>query len=268
MRTGLCALALWSAPGVRARAQERPEPQLLLTIFGGASGGTRLYDGLRQPVALIEDPTATDTFDLGRRLSAALIFGASATYFPSPQFGLSGEIAFLGLGRDDDCSMVYTDPVPASAGFNRQVCEDIAGTGGSASTMAFYVGALYRIAPRGAIAPYLRVQGGLSTRSGSTVEVTGRYVDESGLVRNRLVIEDPDPESVDPSASFGLGFMVAFAAGYQARLEVRDHLLFVNRVVGAADALAQAPTEKVLVHSPGLVLMLDIVLEQKRGRRY
>lgn len=265
---GLCALALWSVPGVSARAQERPEPQLLLTIFGGASGGTPLYNGLRQPVALIEDPTATDTFELGRRLSPAIIFGASTTYFPTPHFGLSGEIAFLGLGRDDDCSMAYTDPVPASAGFNRQVCDDIRATGGSASTVVFYVGALYRIAPRGAIKPYLRVQGGISTRNSSTVEVSGRFVDESGSVNNRLVIEDPDPGGVDPSASFGLGFMVAFAAGYQARLEVRDHLLFVSRVTGAADRFAQAPTEQILIHSPGLVLMLDIVLEQKRGRRY
>ena len=270
-RTGralLGALALASTAGVGARAQERPEPQLLLTIFGGASGGATLFSGLRQPFTLIEDPAATDTLLLGRRLSPAILFGASTTYFPTPHFGLSGEIAFLGLGRDDTCSMAYTDPTPASAGFNTQMCDDIASQGGSASTIAFYVGALYRIAPRGGIKPYLRVQGGIATRNSSTVELTGRFVDELGMLRNRLVIDDPDPSSLDPSASFGLGFMLAFAAGYQARLEFRDHLLFANQVTGPANDFGQAPTERTLIHSPGLVLMLDIVLEQKRGRRY
>jgi hypothetical protein len=264
----LGALALALAPGVAARAQERPQPQLLLTIFGGASGGETLYSGLRQPLTLIEDPGATDTLDLGRRLSPAIIFGASTTYFPTPHLGLSGEMAFLGLGRDDICRMAHTDPTPLNAGFNRQMCDDIAGKGGSASTIAFYLGALYRFVPRGGITPYLRAQGGISTRSSSTVEVTGRFVDEMGIVRNRLVIGDPDPSSLDPSASFGLGFMLAFAPGYQARLEFRDHMLFVNRVTGPADDFGVAPIERTLIHSPGLVLMLDIVLEQKRGRRY
>ena len=266
----LGALALGFVPGARAgtSAQERPEPQLLLTIFGGASGGATLYSGLRQPLTLIEDPAAADTLDLGRRLSPAIMFGASTTYFPTPHFGLSAEIAFLGLGRDDTCAMAYTDPTLASAGFNSQMCDDIAGTGGSASTIAFYVGALYRIAPRGGIKPYLRAQGGITTRNSSTVELSGRFVDGSGIVRNRLVIADPDAGGVDPSASFGLGFMLAFAPGYQARLEFRDHLLFVDRVNGPANVFGQAPTERVLVHSPGLVLMLDIVLERKRGRRY
>jgi hypothetical protein len=82
------------------------------------------------------------------------------------------------------------------------------------------------------------------------------------------VIDDPDPGSLAPSASFGLGVMVPFAAGYQARLEFRDHLLTVNRITAPANALGQAPTESMLSHNVGLVIMLDIVLEQRRGRRY
>jgi hypothetical protein len=62
--------------------------------------------------------------------------------------------------------------------------------------------------------------------------------------------------------------MVPFAPGYQVRLEFRDQLLFLRRVSGPADALAEAQTERMLVNSFGLALMLDIVLEQKRGRRY
>ncbi|MDH4043499.1 MAG: hypothetical protein OEW06_03490 [Gemmatimonadota bacterium] len=241
---------------------------MILTVFGGAMGGATLYSGLRQPLALLEDPSATDTLDLGRRLAPAISFGASATYFPSPHLGLSGEIVFMGFGLDDTCSMVYTDPSTLRRGYNEQMCNDIAGKSGSASTIAFYVGGLYRIAPRGGIKPYLRVQAGITTRASSTVELSGRFLDETGVVRDRLVIGDPDASSLDPSVGFGLGFMLPIAAGYQVRLEFRDHLLYANRVTGPADALERAPTERTLVNSLGLVLMLDIVLEQKRGRRY
>jgi hypothetical protein len=268
VRVVLCTLALGSGPGAGVRAQERPEPQLLLTIFGGVSGGASLYSGLRQPLTLIEDPAAADTLQLGSRISPAVVFGASTTYFPSPYIGLSGEITYLGLGRDDTCTMVYVDPTLASNGYNRQMCDDIAGQSGSASIIAFYAGALFRMAPRGGIKPYLRAQGGITTRNSSTVEVSGRFVDEFGILRNRLVIDDPDPGSLDFSASLGVGFMLAFAPGYQARIEFRDHLLSADRVTGLANDFGQATTERTRVHSLGLVLMLDIVLEQKRGRRY
>lgn len=260
-----CALGL---PTARLDAQTRPEPQLLLTIFGGASGGASLFSDIRQPLTRIEDPVGVDTLALGRRLSPAILFGASTTYFPSPHLGLSAEIAFLGLGRDDSCSLVYLDPALPGRGYNGQMCDDIAGKGGAASTIAFYLGALYRIAPRGGVKPYVRAQAGFTTRNSSTVELSGRFVDELGVLRNRLVMGDPDPSDFNPSASFGLGFMLAFAPGYPARVEFRDHVLYADRATAAANALAVAPIERTMVHSLGLVLMLDIVLEQKRGRRY
>jgi len=85
---------------------------------------------------------------------------------------------------------------------------------------------------------------------------------------SRLIIEDPGLSSVEPSAQFGLGVMVPFAAGYQARLEFRDRLLLVDRITGPANALGRAATERTTINSLGLVIMLDIVLEQRRGRRY
>jgi hypothetical protein len=177
-------------------------------------------------------------------------------------------MVFLGPGLDDDCTMVYTAPSPLQADDNEEACSDIAATGRIASTIAFSVGGLYRIAPRGAVKPYLRAQAGITLRSGTTVEVSGRFVDAQGVVRSRLVIADPNHGTLNPTASFGAGVMVPFAPGYQVRLEFRDQLLFLRRVSGPADALAEAQTERMLVNSFGLALMLDIVLEQKRGRRY
>lgn len=268
-RALLLALALGWLPGGGAGAQTRSEPQLLLTIFGGASGGATLFRGIRQPLARpIQGPAVVDTLELGRRLSPAILFGASTTYFPTPHIGLSAEITFLALGRDDTCSMAYNDPALPGRGYDDQICDDIAGKGGSASTIAFYLGAMYRVAPRDGIKPYVRAQAGFTTRNSSTVELTGRFVDELGALRTRLVMGDPDPNDFTPSASFGVGAMLAFAPGYQFRLEFRDHLLLVDRAAGPAVGFGVVPTDRTLVHSLGLALMLDIVLEQKRGRRY
>lgn len=266
--TVLAAGALLGPPASVADAQTRSEPQLLLTLLGGATTGPTLYSGLRQPLVLLEDPFSTDTVELGRRLSPAITLGASATYFPRPHFGLTAEISFLGFGRDDTCSLVYVDPTEARAGFNEQMCDNIAAGSGSGSTIAFEAGGLLRLFPRGAVKPYLRVQGGIAARNTSTVELVGSFVDEGGVRRANLIIADPGVSAVKPTAMFGAGVMLPFATGYQARLEIRDRLLLVDRVVGPANALAQAPIGTRMHHTAALVLMLDIVLEQKRGRRY
>jgi hypothetical protein len=267
-RALLPALVIAGWPWGAVTAQTRPEPQLLLTILGGVSTGTTLYGNLRQRLNLIEDPAAIDTVALGRRLSTGILIGASTTFFPSAHVGLTAEMLFHGPGLDDDCTVVHRAPSPIQDGYNEAVCSDIAATGRVASTIAFSVGGLYRIAPRGGVKPYVRAQAGITLRNGSTVEVTGRFLDAQSVVRSRVVIADPDARALHPTASIGAGVMVPFAPGYQVRLEGRDQLLFVRRVTGPADALAIAPTERILVHSIGLVLMLDIVLEQKRGRRY
>jgi hypothetical protein len=262
----LCGAAL--ATTSPSAAQQRSEPQLLLTIFGGAAAGGNLWSIDRQPLVLLEDEASIDTIALDRAITPGVSLGASATYFPSPHFGLSGEIVFLGFGRDDSCRFVYTDPSPARAGYNEQICADLTQTEGAASTFGFYIGGLYRVAPRGPVKPYLRALVGFTSRSSSTVEVTGRFTDGDGITRARLIILDPDPGAFTASAGFGAGVMIPFAAGYQARLEFRDNLVVMDRVTGPANALAVAPTDTRLLHSWALFFMLDIVLEQRRGRRY
>jgi hypothetical protein len=83
-----------------------------------------------------------------------------------------------------------------------------------------------------------------------------------------LIIRDDDPGGFNASAGVGAGFMIPIGAGYQARLEFRDNLVLIERVTGPADFLAVAPTDTKLIHSLSLFIMLDIVLEQRRGRRY
>lgn len=265
-RAGLVCLLLACA-AAPAGAQRRPQPQLLLTIFGGVASGAYLWEINRQPFAREDDATTLDTLRLSRRLASALTLGASATLFPGPNLGFTGEIAYLGFDLDDTCQMTYTDPALVNQGETALVCGDITRVGASAVTLAFSLGAIYRVAPRGFASPYVRAQAGISARSSSTVEMQGRYT-RNGQPFTRLVIGDPAGGAVNPTAAVGVGVMIPFAPGYQARLELRDHLLFVRRAAGPADNLLVPPTTTELAHSVGLLLKIDIVLEQRRGRRY
>jgi hypothetical protein len=45
-------------------------------------------------------------------------------------------------------------------------------------------------------------------------------------------------------------------------------MTLLERITGPASNVAIAPTERFLHHAVGLLVGLDVVLEQKRGRRY
>ena len=250
-----------------ARGQEGPQSRLMLSLFGGISTGSSLWTVNRQPV--FNNLGNTDTVRLVRRLQPGIMFGASGTLFPSPYFGVHGEIAFLGLGLENRCQMIFTDPAVGNLGYTVDACDDITTTDGSATTGAFFVGAVARAAPRGFASPFLRVMGGITTRSSSTSEVVGRYLNSSGTVTGLVIINDPDGGGISPAFAVAAGVMIALGPGYQLRLEIRDHLLMVDRLTGPADPLTLlAPSENALKHNFALTVGLDIVLEQRRGRRY
>jgi hypothetical protein len=265
-RFALCLTLLLALPPTAASAQRRAQPNLLLTIFGGLTTGSPLWVVGHQPLSLIQDPTLFDTLRLTRALEPGVSLGASAAYFSSPHFGITGEIFFMGLGLDDGCRLIYRAP-PADT-LNLQTCEDISEHGGSASTVAFAVGAVYRFSPRGFAAPYLRAQGGLTARSISTVEMVGMFTDADGNTQTRLVVADPHHHTLFPTLSAGLGVLVPVSAGYQVGLEIRDNLLFLQAATGPSTVFAETPTKTVLKHGFSFLVRFDIVLEHKRGRRY
>jgi hypothetical protein len=267
MRLFLAGLLVALGAAAPAAAQTQSQPQLLLTIFGGVSTGSSLWQIDRQPFARRDDPATFDTLRLTRGLQSAITLGASATMFPGPNLGITGEIVYLGYDFDDGCELAYVDPALINAGEAAAICSDVNRLGASAATLAFTAGLLYRFASRAFASPYLRAQAGITARSGSTVEMQGRFILDDAP-QTRLVIDDPRGGAVNPTAAFGLGVMIPIARGYQVRLEVRDHLLFVREATGPAAALLVPPTATKLVHSVGLLIKLDIVLEQRRGRRY
>jgi hypothetical protein len=262
------ALALLGAPP--AAAQERSEPRLLLSAFGGVAGGRRLWTVNRQPLFVLDTEASPqyDTLRLARNIRPGIVLGFSATLFRSPAFGATAEMVFLGMSTDDQCSIVAEPPPADPLARNAGLCADINSSSVSPTTVGFFVGVTYRAFSRGFASPYLRAQAGIGARSGSTILTEGAYLGAGAVIRRRAVIQETASSSVAPSAGLALGVMVPLSAGHQARLELRDQVLPVKRVTGAANGLGVAPTGTVLVHSVALTAGIDIVLERRRGRRY
>lgn len=119
------------------------------------------------------------------------------------------------------------------------------------------------------MSPYLRVQAGVAALSGNLVSMVGSFID-GGSRLERIVVNDPSSSRLGPSVGAAAGLMIPAGAGNQLRFELRDQILFPRRVTGpAADVnRATAPTGSFALHNAALTVAFDVVLEQKRGRRY
>lgn len=249
-----------------AEGQTRPEPRLMFSLFGGISNGSSLFEVPVQPFFVPETaPTLYDTLALRRNITSAPTIGMNATLFGSANFGLTAEIVYLGLRTDDTCEMLFAYPDPQKK--NQQVCDDITARVRTVSNVGVSLGGAYRMSSRGAVSPYARLQGGVGIRSLSIVQMSGRFV-TGGTAVDRLVIRDDSKTAVSPMFVGAVGVMFAVASGYQIRAEVRDQLVRLERPTGPADDQARANKEGFWSHVPSLVFGFDIVLEQKRGRRY
>jgi len=264
-----CCAFLLARPAA-VLTQAGPEPTMILTLFGGASTGHRLWHIGVQPLCTLGTCSTGspqyDTLELTRNISSSIVIGAAGTYFRSPHVGIEGEIFFLGLPFDDTCRPVYLNPDPDA--IDQQVCDNISAASLSTSAISFYGGLVFRASPRHAISPYVRAGLGLVTYSGGTIELSGPFLDGTGTVRSRAIIVDDHPKSSSFSFTTAIGFTTRISPGYQFRLEAHDAIVPLRRAVGAADRLGQAPTALRTYHRLVLTMGLDVVLERKRGRRY
>lgn len=259
----IVCLAVGTAVTLAAPADaQRPEPRIFVSVFGGVAGSGNLWSVSRQPLAVLGAPSVFDTLAVSRRLSTGITAGITVAYFRTPHFGLSLEGTYLGLGVDDDCQ-----PFTGTSTANAEVCNDIQARGARSTTAVFSAGPTVRIAPRSVVSPYARVNVGLSVRSASVIEMAGRFATGGGIAE-RVLIEDDNTTTINPTFLGAVGVAVPISPGYQFRMEFRDHLLRLQRVTGPADAFAMAPTEGFFKHTLALVVGLDIILEQRRGRRY
>jgi hypothetical protein len=254
------AVLLSVGPTVRpSDAQVGPEPNLVLTLFGGAVTGGNIWTIERQPVCLMPSCSPYDTLRLARDLSSSITIGVAMSYFLTPKFGIQGEVAYLGLPLRDACAVV-------GAGTQRtaEVCGNIQGASHTTGSVSFLASALFRVIPRASLSPYLRAGWGVVTIDQSTIDVAGP--DASGQVYQ--VIRDDSPRRLALSLVFGGGVTFALGPGYQFRLEVRDVVAGFERMTGAADNLGFPPIGSRSYHHLALSMGLDVVLERKRGRRY
>lgn len=253
-----------------ANAQTGSQPKLVLTIFGGVATGNSLWSVARQPYCL---PVGTctssslhDTLRLTRDLSSSLIVGAGATYFQSAHLGFTLEVYHLGLPLDDGCTGLFYNPDPPD-NRNEQLCNSITSSSPSTSAIALFAGVVLRAASSQAISPYVRGSAGVLSYSSGTVEMSGVFF-SNNTTSSRAVIIDDKPKKGAVTVQAAAGLTAQLNPGYQVRLEIRDVLVPLEHVTGAADALGRAPTTTRVHHRIALTLGLDVVLEKKRGRRY
>jgi hypothetical protein len=258
----LLAVTLSSAP---LTAQERSQARLILTVNAGVVFGGSLWSLPEQPVATIGVAGSFDTLSITRRLTSGLAAGLTASLFTSKHLGFTFEAIYLGQNIDDDCTVV-TELDPRQR--NSQVCRSITAKETSAATSGFYVGGVYRFTPAGSIMPFIRLQGGISIRGSSVIEVSGVFIDEFGNVQDRVVIQDTEGATIAPSLGIAAGMVIPISPGYQVMLEIRDHIIRMQRVTGPALMGQPPPTEGFYDHAVAVTVGFSIVLEKKRGRRY
>jgi hypothetical protein len=255
-----------------AAAQTGSQSNLVLTIFGGTVFGHSLWTVDRQPISVLDASGRYDTLRLSRTINSSLVLGASATYFPSRHLGLHAEVSYMGLPIDSDCAPVFLNP-DSSGGFtdlrrNGQMCDDIRAQASSGGGIAIFGGVTLRAAARRSISPYVRGNLGLVNLSRSTIDMAGAFVDASGSLEVRQVIADPNPRRTSLLLGMGVGFTSPLGPGYQFRLEMRDVVTSLDRLVGPVNALGIGPRATRWYHHVALTLGLDVVMEKSRGRRY
>ena len=264
MRTFSVILAAVSFATAAASAQQQEKnPNLIVTIYGGIGSGHDLWDIPRQTF-VVGGSTSNppDTARLTRQVTSAVAFGGVFQLFPRGALGFSVDIGYRSLGIDDTCTRIGV----FTSARNVELCDNITAQGhpgGSVITLG--ASGIARLSPGKLISPYVRLGGNLAFTTVSTIEVAAP---DTTVGVPRLVIGDDSPRRNSLGMLAAGGLMVRAGAAYQIRLEIRDDMSTFKRVTGPASPVAEAPTDVQLFHNLGFVLGFDVLLEQKRVRRY
>jgi len=258
----LACLALLLAP-VAAHAQAtRDESRLVFTVGGGYAFGNDLWKVPAQPFV---DGPLVDILELERTLANTWTATLAVTYFKGPSLGFTLDGTLINLQQNDSCRLLSGSGSPVAPA----VCDSINGRGLSAMSAAFSVGAIYRVASRGAVSPYVRLQGGLFFGSLPSTLLTSEY--DGGLGEPILVIIYPNEDNnwVRGQFAAGAGVTIPFSKAWHGRLEGRATTYGVPAIDGATEFQGlEAPTSTRWLTQWSIHFGIDLVLEKKRGRRY
>lgn len=247
-------LAGAAPPALMAQARGS-QPTLIFGIAAGVTGSEALWS---VPAQAVGSRIPADTIGLTRRLDAGVGLAIYGIYFPHASIGFTGEAFFVGNSYDDSCQNVFT------AGSDSTVyvaCQIIDGTSRSSTSLITSGGVMARAFPRSAVSPYVRFSAGFSYTSRSPTRVGTQAVS---------VYNTSGGSSLHPSLIGGVGFSARSGGGdIQIRMELRDALVGYSTITGSTpNASVDPPTATRYHHLISLLLGVDIVLEQSRGRRY
>ena len=268
----IAAVALAPAP---LPAQTPSAPHLYLSMFGGYRTGRHLWTLNDQPF-LVQTPIGPnpgqyDTLDLQHEVNPGFVIGAAGTYFPRPNLGFEGEIAFLGMGVESRCAIRQVDP-PAMGDVDPELCTSLNGASSSLSAVSFSVGLVGRLRPDKATYPYVRAGVGVVARTRSTIELIGTFADTArNALEEVIIVGDSFPNKTRAHLSFAAGLALSLGPASQLRLEARDIVTSLDRVTGLADASRGTlcpPHAGRSLHSFAFIVAFDVILEKRRGRRY
>lgn len=264
------ALVAWPAS---LHAQSRDEPSLAFTISGGLNAGRDLWQVGKQ---VLRSPSGqTDTATITRRIRPGLTATLGVSYFRSSHFGVNAEIAFYGLGTEQDCKGPASFS-PDTTSFNQAVCTGINGAHISSNIAAFQVGATYRFLDPQRVSPYVRANVGFGFLGGSFVETSAAIRDPQCNTADNIcevkVITERSPHALTWTMSLAGGITVPMGTGYRFRMEARD--LITALPVIDQPALIGANNQPVstsfmrVKHIPIFTFGLDVLLERSHPRRY
>jgi len=268
----IAVVALAPAP---LPAQTPSAPHLYLSMFGGYRTGRHLWTLNDQPF-LVQTPIGPnpgqyDTLDLQHEVNPGFVIGAAGTYFPRPNLGFEGEIAFLGMGVESRCAIRQVDP-PAMGDVDPELCTSLNGASSSLSAVSFSVGLVGRLRPDKATYPYVRAGVGVVARTRSTIELIGTFADTArNALEEVIIVGDSFPNKTRAHLSFAAGLALSLGPASQLRLEARDIVTSLDRVTGLADAsrgTLYPPHAGRSLHSFAFIVAFDVILEKRRGRRY
>jgi len=256
-------------------AQTPSAPHLYLSMFSGYRTGRHLWTLNDQPF-LVQTPIGPnpgqyDTLDLQHEVNPGFVIGAAGTYFPRPNLGFEGEIAFLGMGVESRCAIRQVDP-PAMGDVDPELCTSLNGASSSLSAVSFSVGLVGRLRPDKATYPYVRAGVGVVARTRSTIELIGTFADTArNALEEVIIVGDSFPNKTRAHLSFAAGLALSLGPASQLRLEARDIVTSLDRVTGLADAsrgTLYPPHAGRSLHSFAFIVAFDVILEKRRGRRY
>jgi hypothetical protein len=252
-------LAVHVSPALAQRTGD--QARLIFTVSGAYVGGKGLWSVSPQPVPDVGGSPLVDNFALSRSIMPAFGAGFSGMYFKGEHIGLSADAFLLGLGYEDDCTVIGG----VQAAQNGEICNFIDQRERRAAAVTISAGAVFRINSRDPISPFARVNAGLLFSNQSSIRTEG-FTEQGVLLR---VYEDDSDTRVSPALGLGVGATMALGRAYHLRWEIRDNIVGVQEVTGpAAGPRTIPPHEEKFQHLFSVLIGVDVILERDRGRRY